>query len=165
MFEIKHYEDLNAEGKTIYIVSLSAAKKLKFTNKLKMFEYFKDLDIFFQDYYFMLEVFYHRLKMFDRVIADQNLFDVRNSRNFHAVEEMRINIFLKKQDKKSACDIAHYINQFNSAMMHLCFFCSKQNVQEAEKIYHLLTDLQSKFYTVFFDSYEHHLNKSLKLFI
>ncbi len=164
MFKLDFIEDSNPEGKRIYACRI-CNKRLIFTNKYNILEYYKDLNNFFKEYYFLLEIFYTRVKSLDLELSNNDLFGFGTARMFLDLDEIRYNIYQKKSQLKSPDDVAAYINAFNNSMMTVCFKVSKKHHIEAENIYHLLTDLRSKFYSVYQNSYELHLNKSLKLFI
>jgi len=165
MFKIEIIERRNPDDKIIYVSSLGRENKIIFTNRNHILDFHKDLDKFFQEYYFMLEVFYTRVKMLDFQLSQDNLFGQSTATVFYQLEEMRLNIFVKRNSPKVPSEVAGYINQFNATMMVICFRASKVNHVEAEKFYHLLHDLQTKFYSVFRESYNLHKSKSLKLFI
>lgn len=165
MFKIEYFERKSPENKNIYVSSLSSTQKILFTNKYHLLEFHKDLDNFFQEYYFLLDTFYFRVKSFDYQLLKDGFYGPPTSKIFFDLEEIRLNIFSKSTQKKSPQEVAHFINQFNTSMMLVCFRVSKKNYVEAEKIYHLLSDLQTKFYSVFLQSYELHQQKQLKLFL
>jgi len=164
-FKIDYKEEKNPDGKLIYVSLIPPrTTRIIFTNKYKILEYHKDLNIVFKEYYFTLETFYYRIKQLELQIAKNCQFGNTTAKLFMDMEEMRFNVFIKKESAKYVCEVASYLGAFNTQMCHLCFRISKSNYLEAETIYHILCDLHNRFYSVLENSYDLHLNKTLKLF-
>ena len=167
MFKIEYKQERNVDNKIVYVSLIPPrTARVVFTNKYKLFEYHKDLENIFREYFYTLDAFYYRIKQLELKISNDEMFGFQTAKMFLDVEEMRFNIFRKKDEKKFyVYEIASIINSLNRALCIVCFRASKANYIEAESFYHILSELQTKFYSVLENSYELHTKQSLKLFI